>query len=223
MRDPEHFGSESFSAAAQTLASTITEHLDEAISLDDTRDLSTDVPSREALVRAMRSYFAEYSALTGEDLLASIEEVDTADTGEPEDLDSGGTVSILSRIDYHIEDFDQLLEEGRKSYRQIEPDASLEEVNDAVPDLSGAIYEIMHANGDRIPFPFPSGIPIAGITWFLGVDEAMGKDVERWPEDPFGIACNIEDGELIYRHRAIYHLTAEVLESMKEHDLHFGE
>ncbi|MEU1726820.1 hypothetical protein [Nonomuraea sp. NPDC005692] len=222
MRDPKCFSSESFSAAARTLASTISEHLDEAISLDDASDSPADVSSREALIRAMRRYFAEYSALTGEDLLASIEE---ADAGEPEGLDSGGggTVSILSRIDYHIEDFGQLIEEGRRSYRQIEPDASLEQVNDAVPDLSSAIYEIMHVNGDRIPFPFPSGMPIAGITWFLEVDEAMGKDAERWPDEPFEIACNIEGGELIYRHRDIYHLTAEALKSTGEHDLHLGE
>lgn len=149
-----------------------------------------------------------------------VEEPDAAETNEPR---SGGTISILSRIDYRIEDFDRLLEEGRRSYRQIQPDASPEEVNDAVPDLQGAIYEIMHANGDRIPFPFPSGVPIAGVTWFLEVDEALGKDVQRSPEQPFGIACTMEDDDLIYQHRDIYYLTAEALESAREPGLHSGE
>ncbi|MFI7466020.1 hypothetical protein [Nonomuraea sp. NPDC049646] len=129
--------------------------------------------------------------------------------GEP---GSGGTISILSRIDYRIEDFDRLLEEGRKSYRRTQPDATPEEVNDAVPDLHSAIYEIMHANGDRIPFPFPSGVPIAGVTWFLEVDEPLGEELKGTPEEPFGIACDAEDGDLIYQHRDIYHLTAEAFE-----------
>ncbi|MGW4407925.1 hypothetical protein ACWEJ6_28125 [Nonomuraea sp. NPDC004702] len=149
-----------------------------------------------------------------------VEEVDATETDEPE---SGGTISILSRIDYRIEDFDRLLEEGRKSYRRIQPDASPEEVNDAVPDLQSAIYEIMHANEDRIPFPFPAGVPIAGITWFLEVDEALGKDVDRSPEQPFGIACTMEDADLIHQHRDIYYLTAEALESPREPHLHSGE
>ncbi|MFF4192740.1 hypothetical protein [Nonomuraea sp. NPDC001831] len=135
----------------------------------------------------------------------------------------GATISILSRIDYRIEDIGRLLEEGRKAYRRTQPDAGPEEVHEAVPDVQSAIYEIMHANGDRIPFPFPSGVPIAGVTWFLEVDEALGKDVHSPPEEPFGVACKTEDGELIYQHRDIYHLTAEALESASEPGLHLGE
>ncbi|MFF0865895.1 hypothetical protein ACFYUV_29370 [Nonomuraea sp. NPDC003560] len=66
-------------------------------------------------------------------------------------------------------------------------------------------------------------MPIAGITWFLEVDEVLGKDVDRSPEQPFGIACTMEDGDLIHQHRDIYYLTAEALESPREPDLHYGE
>ena len=78
-----------------------------------------------------------------------------------------------------------------------------EHVRAEVSDVTGAIYEILHTNGDEVPFPFPGARPITGMIWFLEVGEAMPVEYHNHPMDPFAVAGEADDG-LLYAHRHIY-------------------
>ncbi|MEV4177075.1 hypothetical protein [Nonomuraea sp. NPDC049709] len=97
-------------------------------------------------------------------------------------------LSILTRTDYLVDDFDEIIAAGRRAYRSIEPDAGEDEVRAEVSDVTGAIYEILHTNGDEVPFPFPGARPITGMIWFLEAGEAMSVEYHNHPVDPFAVA-----------------------------------
>ncbi|MFB4281644.1 hypothetical protein ACBJ59_40590 [Nonomuraea sp. MTCD27] len=44
-------------------------------------------------------------------------------------------LSILTRTDYLVDDFDEIIAAGRRAYRSIEPDAGEDEVRDHGDDL----------------------------------------------------------------------------------------
>lgn len=116
---------------------------------------------------------------------------------------AGGVISVLTRTDHYVEDFGRIVEAGRSAYRTIQPDAREEEVRAEVPDVSSALYEILHANADEVPFPFPAAEPVAGMVWFLRTSEAMPVDPRDHPVDPFGVAVEADES-LLYAHRFVY-------------------
>ncbi|WP_344484924.1 hypothetical protein [Nonomuraea monospora] len=132
--------------------------------------------------------------------LASYDDALTSVTAAPEPARTGGVLSVLTRTDHHVADFEQLVEAGRSAYRAIQPDAGEDEVRAEVPDVSSALYEILHVNEDEVPFPFPAAKPIAGMVWFLSTREAMPVDLH---DSPFGVAAEVA-GNLLYAHRLIY-------------------
>ncbi|TYB64362.1 hypothetical protein FXF51_21845 [Nonomuraea sp. PA05] len=171
--------------AAQSLMEAIDGHL---AALTAGTDSSAE---RGVVLQALASY---------DDALASV--TVTSQTA-PEPARTGGVLSVLTRTDHYVEDFGQLVEAGRDAYRTIQPEAGEDEVRAEVPDVSSALYEILHVNGDEVPFPFPAARPIAGMVWFLSAREAMPVDLHDSPADPFGVAA--EAGEnLLYAHRSIY-------------------
>ncbi|MEV0613101.1 hypothetical protein AB0I81_07220 [Nonomuraea sp. NPDC050404] len=187
---------ERFQIAGQALLSAIGAQLDAVAEATGPSDCQND-----AVRTAVQAYDAAYTALTGENLLAPHNAED--EEGPVMDSGNGGLFSVLSRTDYLVDDFDEIIEEGRSSYRSIYPEATEDEVSAEVGDVNSAIYEILHVNEDSVPFPFPAAKPITGMTWFLEIREAMPVALNHWPQNPFQVSEGADDG-LLYSHRYIY-------------------
>jgi hypothetical protein len=179
--------------AARTLIVAVEEHL--AV-VTEGKDPSEE---QEALLRALASYDDAFAAVTGKSPMTP----EATGVSPEESADAGGVLSVLTRTDHYVEDFEQLIEAGRCAYRGIQPDAGEDEVRAQVPDVSSALYEILHANEDEVPFPFPAARPIAGMAWFLSPREAMPVSLDDRPEEPFGVAAGAGEN-LLYAHRHIY-------------------
>ncbi|MFC4013502.1 hypothetical protein ACFOY2_40180 [Nonomuraea purpurea] len=158
----------------------------------------------EGLIEAFRAYSEAYERLTGNNLLQASNMSSSNNSATSKSGGSGGNfISILSRIDYFVEDFEGLVSEGRESYRRMNSATTPGEARSEVSDAADAIYEILHENGDQVPFPFPAGIPISGIIYFLKIDEPMLRDPHDWPSRPFGVAEGEED-DLLFAHRDVF-------------------
>ncbi|MGW3352698.1 hypothetical protein ACWDA3_56220 [Nonomuraea rubra] len=175
---------ETLRLAASALITAVEEHL---AAVTEGTDPSAE---RETLLRALESY---QDAVTSK----------TQTPPEPPEESDGGVLSILTRTDHHVEDFGQLVEAGRAAYRTIRPDAGEDEVRAEVPDVSRALYEILHVNDDQPPLPFPAAKPITGLIWFLSTREAMPTGLHDSLEDPFGVAGEADES-LLYAHRHLY-------------------
>ncbi|MFI6499302.1 hypothetical protein [Nonomuraea typhae] len=150
----------------------------------------------------LRVYNDALAALTDDDIFSCLDneiEEDGVDLGHA----IGGHISIVTRVDYVVTNFQDLIREGRNSYRLSQPKATDAEVDAEVPDLAGAIHELLHHNSPQSVRSIPAAEPIVGITQYFAVENAMTRALHRWPQDPFEIAES-SNNNLIYQHRDIY-------------------
>ncbi|MGP4094589.1 hypothetical protein [Nonomuraea sp. KM90] len=88
----------------------------------------------DALKEALRAYDEAHADLTGENVItpasADVSEVEEDGADGDADGDAGGVLSILTRTDYLVDDFDEIIAAGRRAYRSIEPDAGEDEAHD---------------------------------------------------------------------------------------------
>jgi hypothetical protein len=168
---------------------------------------STLVGAQENLAGALRRCNEAHTLLFDRNML-SLSSNATPSVGgySPTSVDDGDEkiMSILSRIDYRIGSFDELVEEGRNSYLRENPGTTYSEAEAVVGGVGDALYEILHENGDLVPFPFPAAAPVAGVTWFVETAEALSQDPSESPDVPFEIA---EESELLFSHRDIFMLS----------------
>ncbi|MGW4795594.1 hypothetical protein ACWEPC_24570 [Nonomuraea sp. NPDC004297] len=167
------------------------------------------IDAQETLVDALRRCNEAHTPVFGQNMLPLSSRKASSDNSSSINVDDAGEkiMSILSRIDYRIDSLDELVEEGRSSYLRENSGATYSEAETAVGSVGDALYEILHGNGDLVPFPFPAAVPIAGITWFVETTQALSQDLNKSPDIPFGVAE--EDGRLLFSHRDIFLLSHE--------------
>lgn len=115
-------------------------------------------------------------------------EDDDLDNDEPdehggEQVSVDGQLSVFSRWDLAIVDTDAVIAHGREAHRRYRPEENKRDAEAAVHDVSSALYEITHENGE--PWYGTDGLEVIhGERIYVRPDEPLAPpDTRRGPDD----------------------------------------
>lgn len=98
------------------------------------------------------------------------------DEEEDEEAIAVGGLTVLTRQDFVVTDYDGLISAGRDAYLRTWPDDRPDDPARQVPDVGGAPYELVHAGGRYAPGDVDQLRPKASITVFHAQETLLSAE-----------------------------------------------
>ncbi len=134
-------------------------------------------------------------------MLEDYDDYDDEDDEEPDDDDAEAHppdstwVSVVSRFDLFVEEYDALLAAGRAAHQRLQPTETDEDARAAIRNAGLALYAIVHEAGEPW-WQLPGTVLAGGTRAYIAPAEppAEGSD------DPFAVVDDVlpPEGELLF-------------------------